>query len=67
MTPEWAAVVMQVVTAIGAVGGAYLAVRVQLVQLSTEVAAINKEMARIDNELIRVRSAVERRRYDGKD
>ena len=63
MSPEWFAVAMQVVTAVGAVCGAYLAVRLQLIKLATEVWAIYKEIARMDAEIIRMRQSIDRRHY----
>lgn len=64
MSPEaWIGVAIQLITAVGAVAGAYLAIKVKLVELVLEVKAIYKEIARIDAELLRVRESIDRRRY----
>lgn len=67
MTPDWFQAMLQVITAAGAVFGAYMAVRLQLIKLTTEIWGIYKEIARIDAEIIRMRQSIDRRNYASHD
>jgi hypothetical protein len=54
---------MQALSALAAVFGGYMAIRVELVKITMSMKAVKAEIERIDRELLRIRESVDGRKY----